>query len=360
MADFVKLSGKDGKSAYEIWLEQGNSGTEQDFLNSLKGEKGEKGDRGLKGEHGIQGEDGKDGTSVTITKVTEINVDGGSNVVTFSDGKTLSVKNGSKGSDGTNGTNGKDGANGQDGVSPTVSVSKSGKVTTIAITDKNGTKTATINDGADGVNGKDGEDGKDGQDYILTENDKNEIAQKVIDILGGNPIFGYVDSDNNIIVSGNLSDGSYLLKYENEDGSYTDIGTLDIGEVAKDINLFEAYTPILNKRWSNSSKAWSGQNGCVGFDIPLENIKGKTMRFSGFQQTYATTAVPSWYLADDNNTAVVDAIRIYDVATNEGNNTYSWVIPSDTTATKLLVFLPIKDIMIYESDFASVSWVITK
>lgn len=29
--------GKEGKSAYEIWLEQGNSGTEQDFLDSLKG-----------------------------------------------------------------------------------------------------------------------------------------------------------------------------------------------------------------------------------------------------------------------------------------------------------------------------------
>lgn len=30
--------GADGKSAYDIWLEQGNTGTEEDFLNSLKGE----------------------------------------------------------------------------------------------------------------------------------------------------------------------------------------------------------------------------------------------------------------------------------------------------------------------------------
>ena len=30
--------GKDGKSAYEIWLEAGNTGTEEDFLNSLKGD----------------------------------------------------------------------------------------------------------------------------------------------------------------------------------------------------------------------------------------------------------------------------------------------------------------------------------
>lgn len=34
--------GEDGKSAYEIWLEQGNEGSEQDFLDSLKGEKGDK------------------------------------------------------------------------------------------------------------------------------------------------------------------------------------------------------------------------------------------------------------------------------------------------------------------------------
>ena len=32
--------GADGKSAYEIWLSQGNTGTESDFLASLKGEKG--------------------------------------------------------------------------------------------------------------------------------------------------------------------------------------------------------------------------------------------------------------------------------------------------------------------------------
>lgn len=42
------------------------------------------------------------------------------------------------------------GADGTDGVSPTVSVSKTGKITTITIVDAEGTHTATINDGADG------------------------------------------------------------------------------------------------------------------------------------------------------------------------------------------------------------------
>ena len=63
------------------------------------------------------------------------------------------------------GNNGKDGV---DGVSPTVTTSKSGKVTTIKITDKSGTKTATINDGADGTNGTNGTNGKDGTSVTVS------------------------------------------------------------------------------------------------------------------------------------------------------------------------------------------------
>lgn len=32
--------GEAGKSAYQVWLDEGNTGSEEDFLNSLKGEKG--------------------------------------------------------------------------------------------------------------------------------------------------------------------------------------------------------------------------------------------------------------------------------------------------------------------------------
>ena len=35
--------GKDGKSAYESWLSLGNNGSEQDFIDSLKGDQGEDG-----------------------------------------------------------------------------------------------------------------------------------------------------------------------------------------------------------------------------------------------------------------------------------------------------------------------------
>ena len=35
--------GPSGLSAYQVWLDEGNEGTEQDFLDSLKGEAGEDG-----------------------------------------------------------------------------------------------------------------------------------------------------------------------------------------------------------------------------------------------------------------------------------------------------------------------------
>ena len=59
--------------------------------------------KGDKGDTGASGSNGKDGTSVTVKSVSESTADGGSNVVTFSDGKTLTVKNGSKGSKGVDG-----------------------------------------------------------------------------------------------------------------------------------------------------------------------------------------------------------------------------------------------------------------
>ena len=52
--------GADGKSAYDIWQENGHSGSESDFLEWLKGEKG---DDGANGTDGKDGQDGKDGLS---------------------------------------------------------------------------------------------------------------------------------------------------------------------------------------------------------------------------------------------------------------------------------------------------------
>lgn len=52
---------------------------------------------------------------------------------------------------------------GEDSVSPTVEISKAGTVTTITITDVNGPKTATINDGEKGETGATGPQGEKGE-----------------------------------------------------------------------------------------------------------------------------------------------------------------------------------------------------
>lgn len=57
----VTASGADGLSAYQIWLAEGNSGTEADFLLSIRGDKGDTGDAGPQGPQGIQGIQGETG-----------------------------------------------------------------------------------------------------------------------------------------------------------------------------------------------------------------------------------------------------------------------------------------------------------
>lgn len=55
------LKGADGKSAYEIAVEHGYVGTEEQWLASLKGIKGDKGDTGEQGPKGDKGDTGAQG-----------------------------------------------------------------------------------------------------------------------------------------------------------------------------------------------------------------------------------------------------------------------------------------------------------
>ena len=70
--DLSGVVGSDGASAYEVWIAEGNTGTEADFLASLVGADGPQGPEGPAGPAGVdgaigpQGPAGADGTSVTI------------------------------------------------------------------------------------------------------------------------------------------------------------------------------------------------------------------------------------------------------------------------------------------------------
>lgn len=135
-----KKQGADGKSAYEVAVANGFSGTESEWLLSLKGAEGVNGKDGANGKDGINGTNGKDG------------VDG---------------KDGTNGIDGKNGANGIDGKDGENGKS----------AYEIAVANGfSGTESEWLKSlkGADGKDGADGKEGKDGitpdlSDYLKTE-----------------------------------------------------------------------------------------------------------------------------------------------------------------------------------------------
>ena len=129
--------GTDGKSAYQIAVEQGYQGSESDWLSSLKGDKGEKGNTGAKGNPGQDGAEGKSAYAIAVEHGYEDSED-----------KWLLSLKGEKGDAGERGEKGDAGVDGKDGFSPIANVVKDGSITTITITDKNGTTTVTLTEGA--------------------------------------------------------------------------------------------------------------------------------------------------------------------------------------------------------------------
>lgn len=100
-----------------------------------RGEQGEQGERGAQGERGLPGERGEQGLP------------------------------------------GEPGTPGQDGFSPTITVTDITNGHRLTITDKTGTQTVDVMNGA---KGDPGQQGQPGQDYVLTAQDKQDIADIVL------------------------------------------------------------------------------------------------------------------------------------------------------------------------------------
>ena len=144
--------GVDGKSAYQIAVDNGYPGTEQAWLASLKGDKGDTGEPGAAGEKGEPGEKGDTGTA------------------------------GKDGRDGTDGAAGRDGVNGASAYEIAVQHGYGGSETAwleslhgadgakgdTGAAGAKGEKGNTGATGAKGEKGDKGDPGKDGTDVDLT------------------------------------------------------------------------------------------------------------------------------------------------------------------------------------------------
>ena len=127
--------GADGKSAYAIAVEHGYEDSEEKWLLSLKGEKGDAGERGEKGDTGLQGERGEKGETGQQGEQGPKGEKGDPG------------DRGLQGIPGEKGEKGDTGADGKDGFSPIAAVAKDGSSVTITITDVNGTTTVTLTEG---------------------------------------------------------------------------------------------------------------------------------------------------------------------------------------------------------------------
>ena len=225
------------------------------IANGKDGAKGDKGDTGATGAQGIQGEkgekgdtgaagaNGKDGVSATHSW------NGTTLTITSASGTSSANLKGDKGDQGIQGEQGPKGDTGSTG-------SQGPK----------GDKGDTGATGATGSKGDKGDKGDPGDAYVLTAGDKAELVAMVIESLGGNPIFGTVDSNNNIVVSGNLPDGTYSVKYEMENGTKVNIGNLVL-----DTNVYYTVTNTLTQCTTNNSTTKVVQGGSYSATITAKS-----------------------------------------------------------------------------------------
>ena len=180
-------------------------------------------------------------------------------------------------------------AEGSDGVSPTVTVTKEGKIATITCTDVNGTTTATISDGADGQgSGGSSSSGDSSNVYSTTETaigtwiDGSTIYRKVIEVgklasvSSGN--YGTVTTTFSDVACGELLRTTGIIKY----GTTTHI-VVDGGFSNLQLNPSTTHSTYINNVEKNrltltgsstSVKLWYGAKwGGYNYTLVVEYTK---------------------------------------------------------------------------------------
>lgn len=197
----------------------------------------------------------------------------------------------------------------------------------------------------------------------ISEDEKAAIIREVVNALA-TPVYGRVDENNNIILSGTLADGTYTIKYEDAEGNVTEIGTLTSATGPVYTNLFVPDTATLNTRMSGSSSTSKAANGYVmtaNIILPEEiTITGATAG-----DAYITVPASMWtgsasiFLLKNDE---VSSLQGYmDYSNSSGTVSGDWVkIPlrdqwgTTFTASGVIVSLQVSTSAITASDIADI------
>ena len=266
------LPGADGKSAYEIAVENGFVGTESAWLESLKGEPGEDGSPGADGQPGADGYNGKSAYEYaqeggyTGTE-EEFSAKLAAEIPSVDDTLTIS---------------------GQAADAAEVGIKLCELSEVIANYETLGLRVHT-----------------DGKVYIF----KNGVPfGNGIKIASGGDVVGTLDENNDIVLTGSLADGTYKLKYENADGTFTEIGNLVINT---DTTVYYSVTNNLTYCTNSNSAAQVTEGSAYTATITANSgfeLKSATVTMGGTDITSSAVSGGSISIANVTGDIIITAV----------------------------------------------------
>ena len=151
----------------------------------------------------------------------------------------------------------------------------------------------------------------DGKLYIFFNGVPIGTGVEIATISGD--VTGVIDENNDIILTGDLADGSYRIMYQYEDGSFSSPITVTVGEVETYANLLETameegltevYNGIgykANLRWSGSSSAFVSATKCVLTGLIPVGVNGDVFHVRGVDMVgYTDGRQSGWYHCYDS------------------------------------------------------------
>lgn len=298
--------GAAGASAYSLWLSVGNTGSLQDFLDSLIGEKGPNGYRGSTGFNGADGQDGATGPSGTDgASAYQLWLDAGN---TGTPDEFLASLIGDPGQDGTDGADGLDGTNGINGTDGVDGAAGLSAYELWVAQGNPGTEADFLASlvGADGSDGTDGATGKSAYEIWLDAGNTGTEADFLASLKGADGLctpgsgLGYFGSFYDLTTQTNDAPVN-VMRYNNSDIHNDGVSIADGSKIVianpGTYNIqFSAQITRLSGGNSQDINIWLRQNGV---NYPASDtaitVQANAHKVVAAWNFFATTTNPNEY-----------------------------------------------------------------